>query len=187
MIKTKKELFFYLDEDAKRNDVPNRKSYLMGLMLGKEQAHAYRYLKTLRYCEYHYNNNGFFHKMLYLLYKIKLGRLGFRYHIEIPLNTVGYGIRLLHISGGGGILLNVKKIGNYCGFNSGVLLGQKGRNEKPTLGDCVVFAPGSKAIGEVTIGNNVVVAPNAVVVKDVPDNCIVGGVPAKIIKYNDTK
>ena len=34
----------------------------------------------------------------------------------------------------------------------------------------------------VTIGNNVVVAAEAVVTKDVPDNCVVGGMPAKIIK-----
>ena len=33
-----------------------------------------------------------------------------------------------------------------------------------------------------TIGNNVVVAAGAVVTKDVPDNCVVGGVPAKIIR-----
>lgn len=37
----------------------------------------------------------------------------------------------------------------------------------------------------VKIGNNVTIAPNAVVVKDVPDNAIVGGVPAKIIKFKD--
>lgn len=40
----------------------------------------------------------------------------------------------------------------------------------------------SKVLGGITIGNNVVVAPNAVVVKDVPDNCVVAGVPAKVIR-----
>ena len=44
------------------------------------------------------------------------------------------------------------------------------------LGGNVVVLPG------VTIGNNVVVAAGAVVTKDVPDNCLVGGVPAKIIR-----
>lgn len=34
----------------------------------------------------------------------------------------------------------------------------------------------------VTIGNNVVIAAGAVVTKDVPDNCVVGGVPAKMIR-----
>lgn len=40
-------------------------------------------------------------------------------------------------------------------------------------------------LGGVKIGNNVTIAPNAVVVKDVPDNAVVGGVPAKIIKFKD--
>ena len=40
----------------------------------------------------------------------------------------------------------------------------------------------AKFFGGIAIGNNVIVAPNAVVVKDVPDNCVVAGVPAKIIK-----
>ena len=35
------------------------------------------------------------------------------------------------------------------------------------------------------IGDNVTIAPNAVVINDVPSNCIVGGIPAKIIKYID--
>lgn len=187
MIKTKKDLHFWLQEDAKRNYQSSYLRYLLGLFLGKEQAYAFRYLKCLRNCEYHYNNDSIYHKVLCAFYKIKLSRLGSHYHIEIPINTVGYGVRLHHISGGGGILLNISKAGNYCGFNSGVLLGQKGIDEKPVLGDHVIFTPGSKAIGAVTIGNNVVVAPNAVVVKDVPDDCIVGGVPAKIIKRQDGK
>ena len=41
-------------------------------------------------------------------------------------------------------------------------------------------------IGDVTIGNNVTIAPNSVVTKDVPSNCLVGGTPAKIIKYYDS-
>ena len=40
---------------------------------------------------------------------------------------------------------------------------------------------GSKIIGGVTIGSNVIVAPNSVVVKDVPDNAVVSGIPAKIL------
>ena len=41
---------------------------------------------------------------------------------------------------------------------------------------------GAKVIGGVTIGNNVIIGANAVVIQDVPNNCIVAGVPAKIIK-----
>lgn len=78
--------------------------------------------------------------------------------------------------------MNAEKIGNYCGFNAGVLLGNKDLIEnKPIIGDYVSFGPGSKAIGKINIGTNVLVAPNAVVTKDVPDNVTVGGIPAKVI------
>lgn len=91
----------------------------------------------------------------------------------------------MHLSGGGGILLNVNMIGNYCGFNSGVILGDNGKDALPTVGNHVAFAPGAKAFGKIIIGDNVFIAPNAVVNKDVPDNCIVGGVPAKVIKFKE--
>lgn len=42
---------------------------------------------------------------------------------------------------------------------------------------------GSKVIGRISIGNNVTIAPNSVVVKDVPDNAIVSGIPATILKF----
>lgn len=184
MIKTKQDLRIYLQEDAKRNGIFNRKAFWLRLIIGYENACAYRYIKCMRYCEYHLNNSSnIIHKLLYNIYKIKLIRLGQKYHIQISPNTCGYGLRLMHLSGGGGILLNIKQAGNYCGFNSGVLLGNIDSQEnRPILGDYVAFGPGAKAFGKITIGNNVFVAPNAVVTKDVPDNVIVGGIPAKIIK-----
>lgn len=188
MIKTREDLRYYLGEDAKRNRVTtNFFKYLIQLLLKSENAYAYRYLRALRHCEYHSNNSSLYHKLAYYYYRIKKSRLGGKYHIQIPLNKTGYGLRIMHLSGGGGILLNVHSIGNYCGFNSGVLLGDNGENALPTLGDYVAFGPGAKAFGRITIGNNVFVAPNSVVTKDVPDNAIVGGVPANIIKYKDIK
>lgn len=52
----------------------------------------------------------------------------------------------------------------------------------PTIGDNVEITVGAKVIGKVSVGDNVIIAPNSVVVKDVPSNTIVSGVPAKIIK-----
>jgi serine O-acetyltransferase len=122
--------------------------------------------------------------LAYLFYKIKLHRLGFKYNIRIPINVCGYGIRLYHFAGGGGCLVNASKIGNYCKLQTGVLLGNAhcSEDEKPTLGDNVSFGPGAKILGKVKVGDNVFIAANAVVTKDVPSNTIVGGVPAKIIK-----
>lgn len=60
---------------------------------------------------------------------------------------------------------------NHLGKGTPVKIG----NDVWIGGNCTIL-PG------VTIGNNVVIAAGAVVTKDVPDNCVVGGVPAKIIK-----
>ena len=43
--------------------------------------------------------------------------------------------------------------------------------------------PGSKVVGNVHVGNNVIIAANSVVINDIPDNCIVGGIPARIRKH----
>lgn len=189
MIKTRKDLCFYLNEDRKRNNIPQKwGGYVLGLLCGHENAVAYRYIKCMRHLEYHLNNskNNYFHRALYLYYKFKHSRMGLKYNLNIHPNTCGYGLRIVHLSGGGGVILNIHSAGNYCGFNAGVLLGNKNSElNRPTLGNHVAFGPGAKAFGKLTIGNNVFVAPNAVVTKDVPDNCIVGGVPAKILKHKE--
>jgi serine O-acetyltransferase len=80
------------------------------------------------------------------------------------------------------------KIGSNCTFQPNVFIGQKDSDENvPTIGDNVYFGPGAMVFGKVRIGNNVVIAPNSVMIKDVPDNCVVSGVPAKIIKQNGVK
>ena len=186
MIKTRNDLKYYLAEDAKRNNCYGFFRYRVLLFMGVECACAFRYIKCMRKCEYHLNNsfNSLWHKAWYYFYKIRQSRLGRKYGIKISPNVCGYGLRIIHLSGGGGVRIGVIKCGNYCGFNSGVLIGtNNGAENRPTLGDYVAFGPGAKAFGKLTIGNNVFVAPNAVVTKDVPDNAIVGGVPAKIIKY----
>ena len=64
-----------------------------------------------------------------------------------------------------------------------MVLGTKGTFDNvPTIGDNVEIALGAKVIGKVFVGNNAIVAPNSVVIKDVPENAIVSGVPAQIIK-----
>ena len=189
MITTKSDLKFYLHEDAKANRMEecSMLKYMVRLFIGSESAHIYKYLKTLRYCEFHCNNSGLLHKILYRYYKLRLHRLGFKYNLRIPENVCGYGLSIMHIAGCGGCLINAKKVGNYVKLQTGVLLGNTNHSEseKPMIGNFVGFGPGAKVLGKVTIGDNCFVAANAVVVKDVPDNAIVGGVPAKIIKMKD--
>lgn len=88
--------------------------------------------------------------------------------------------------GGIAVVLHARTvIGKNCMIGQGVTIGGKsGWYEVPVIGDNVHISAGARILGPVRIGNNVIIGANAVVVKDVPDNCIVAGIPAKIIKEN---
>ena len=88
--------------------------------------------------------------------------------------------------GGIAVVLHARTvIGKNCMIGQGVTIGGKsGWYEVPVIGDNVHISAGARLLGPVRIGNNVIIGANAVVVKDVPDNCIVAGIPAKIIKEN---
>ena len=182
MIKTKDDLKLYLREDAKRNGMAEECLFKQFLrrVCGSEIAHINLWLRMFRKWEYHANND---HRLRAKYYEIRTKRIGFRLGISGRINTVGYGLRIMHIGGGGGVRLGFKKAGNYCGFNAGVVIGTNGGEDlRPVLGDHVAFGPGAKAFGNLTIGNNVFIAPNAVVTKDCESDAIYGGIPAKLIK-----
>lgn len=80
-------------------------------------------------------------------------------------------------------ILDPKKMGKNCWINQGASIGYKNGTDAPIIGDNVRVSTGACILGNIKIGNNVIVGANAVVIKDVPDNCVVGGVPAKILKY----
>ncbi len=86
--------------------------------------------------------------------------------------------------GGLGIVIHDRAvIGKNVMVGSGVTIGGTSHiHEVPVIGDNTMIAPGAKILGPVTIGKNCVIGANAVVLKDVPDNCVVGGIPAKILK-----
>ena len=188
MIRTRSELLIYLKEDFKRNGYSYSfrggvRRWLLDIC-GVENASALGYLILLRKCEFYSNKRtNVFTKILFLYYKVRYTRLGKKLNIRIPLNTVGYGLRIHHIAGGGGCVLNCKRMGNYCGVNAGVLLGNnKERFDIPTIGDNVMLNAGCKVFGNITIGNNANIGAGAVVTKDVPEGGVAVGVPAKVIK-----
>lgn len=102
MIKSRKDLYFYLHEDAKRNKIKNSFHYLIRLMAGFDNARAFRYIKCMRMCEYHYNNKkNPIHLVCYAYYRLRMQKIGANYGIYIALNSCGYGLRLIHLAGGG--------------------------------------------------------------------------------------
>lgn len=74
-------------------------------------------------------------------------------------------------------------IGKNCLIFQGVTIGV-GTSGIPRIGNNVILSSGAKIIGGITIGNNVTIGANAVVTKDVPDNSIAVGIPAKVIAVN---
>ena len=184
MIKTKTDLRRYLLEDQKNYKSVvgmNRWKHQLGCDPIADQWYIWRYIKTLRFCEYHKNGKGFFHKVILRWYLYKLRKYSRITGFQIPTNTVDAGITIWHW---GTIIINPKvKIGKNCVLNPMIVIGHKVPDEPaPIIGDNVFIGAGAKIIGDIHIGNNVTIAPNAVVIKNVPDNVTVGGVPCIIIK-----
>lgn len=103
--------------------------------------------------------------------------------IEIhPGATIGQGLFIDH--GMGVVIGETAEIGDDVTLFHGVTLGgtslQKGKRH-PTLGDRVVVGAGAKILGAITIGDDTRVGANAVVVKSVPANSVVVGVPGQNI------
>jgi serine O-acetyltransferase len=108
--------------------------------------------------------------------------------IGIPVK-IGKGLIIRHTNGI--VLGNGAIIGENCTLLHQVTLGEKygdGSDENhsyPVIGDNVVVSCGAKVLGGITIGNNVVIGANAVVLKDVGSDSVAVGVPAKNIKKKD--
>lgn len=103
--------------------------------------------------------------------------------IEIhPGATIGKGFFIDH--GMGVVIGETAEIGDDVTLYHGVTLGgvslQKGKRH-PTLGNHVVVGAGAKILGAITIGDNSRVGANAVVIKSVPPNSVVVGVPGQTV------
>ena len=99
-----------------------------------------------------------------------------------PGATIGKHFFIDH--GTGVVIGETTIIGENVTLYQGVSLGgvslQPGKRH-PTLGDNIVVGAGAKILGPIKIGDNVKVGANSVVTKDIPDNCVVVGVPGRII------
>lgn len=95
---------------------------------------------------------------------------------------IGKGVILGY--GGLGVVIHERtEIGDNVNIGTGVTIGGTSRKYKvPIIGENSIISSGTKIIGPVSVGKNCIIGANAVVVDDIPDNCVAVGVPAKVIK-----
>lgn len=129
------------------------------------------------------------HRLRYLsgggYWKYIVAKILFPPMSTLYLNTRNIGVPL-YIQHGFSTVVAAKEIGKYCYINQQVTVGWSFEDEPPTIGNGVRITAGAKVLGKIKIGDNVIIGANAVVVKDVAEASIVGGVPAKIIGTNET-
>lgn len=109
--------------------------------------------------------------------------------IEIhPGAKLGEGIFIDH--GMGVVIGETAEVGNNVTLYQGVTLGGTGKEKgkrHPTIGNNVVISTGAKVLGNIKIGDDVKIGAGSVVLRDVPDNCTVVGVPGKVVVRNGRK
>ena len=100
---------------------------------------------------------------------------------EIHLGTqIGGGLVLPHPIG---IVIHPRvTIGPNCMIFQNVTLGTNRSADVPRIGGHVDIGPGAVIIGNVTIGDHAVIGANAVVLRDVPEGAVVGGIPARDLR-----
>ena len=109
--------------------------------------------------------------------------------IEIhPGASIGSGFFIDH--GHGVIIGETAEIGNNVTLYQGVTLGGTGKEQgkrHPTIGNNVMISAGAKILGSFKIGDNSKIGAGSVVLKEVPPNSTVVGVPGRIVKRNNVR
>ncbi len=138
-----------------------------------------------------------FHRLAHWLYKIDIPFLPrlishfarFLTGIEIhPGAQIGKGVFIDH--GMGVVIGETAIVGNNCLIYQEVTLGGTGKQSgkrHPTLGENVVVGTGAKVLGNLLIGNNVRIGAGSVVLRDVPSDCTVVGIPGRIVYRSGVK
>lgn len=178
-----------LDIEAEKLNI---RHFWVQWLTGSEFACIYHYMWVLRHLELYMSrsrSNSLWHlpRLFFLVWHRKLR---VRYGIHLGPDAAAAGFHLVHL----GFLrcYGIAEIGENCTVLPMVLFGKRtpavGEGRLIHVGHDCYFGTGCTVLGPCRIGNNVTVAAGAVVtMKEIPDNAIVAGVPARIVKYKTEK
>lgn len=140
--------------------------------------------------------------MLNAMFFYRIGNFFSKHGIPIVPSIMKFIIRLIYNSvidcstqigegsflayGGIGVVIHKKaKIGRNVTIGQQVTIGgRSGLKQLPVIGNNVYLGAGSKILGDIVIGDNVIVGANSVVIESFPENSVIAGVPAKLIRYS---
>ena len=172
-------IFFYADIRAAQKRDPAAKSFLEVILL-------YPGLHALIY----YRLAHVFYKM-HLFFLARLLSQGGRFFTGIEIHPGAQIGKRFFIDHGLGVVIGETAIvGDDVLLYQGSTLGGTGivkGKRHPTIGNNVVIGAGAKVLGNIIIGDNSYIGANAVVIKDVPSNSTVVGVPGRITKQDGKK
>ena len=177
MIKSKKELHFYLMADRMMNKGVFTKSltdYLKGLIA---PDYIMLYLESMRKLSYYSDAKGGINRLISAFWRFKYRRLGLKLGFSIGYNVFGYGLVIPHY--GTIVIGHSNVIGNYCVLHTSICISD---NHK-VIGNGLYCSTGVKMTSPLTLGNGISIGANSVVNKSVEqDNVMIAGAPAKVIK-----
>lgn len=146
-------------------------------IFSKKRLYGWNYTKNWRKA-----NAAVGTKFKYLLYGFLLYRKSLKYGFQIsPHATIGKGLYLGHF--GTIVVGNEVIIGDNCNLSPNVVIGRTNRGKyvgSPKIGNSVWIGSGAIIVGNISIGDNVLIAPNAYVNFDVPKDSVVVGNPAVV-------
>jgi serine O-acetyltransferase len=138
-----------------------------------------------RYCQHYRRKN----RLFFYFFFIWLRRLNVKYGFDISHRTkIGKGLYIGHY--GGIVIHGDAEIGEYCNLSQGVTIGLLARGKNtgiPKIGNRVFIGPGATILGDIVIGDDVLIGTQAIVTFDVPDESVVAAPLATIISNKGSK